>query len=198
MPNNNLNIILKGPELEAFIAHERNLDIAYLRKNMGISQENAEDIYQDSCIALITNIRNGKLTELTTSLSSYLLQICKYQATHLFRRERRINSFTDDDFSKVRSDLDSADDNFNDDCIDEILDLIDDEDNFYDEILDQAEDLVQNLPEPCHTLIWGKFWEKLSHNELAKILDYKSANVSKTQLSRCLDKFQAKISSLIN
>lgn len=198
MPNNNLNIILKGPELEAFIAHERNLDIAYLRKNMGISQENAEDIYQDSCIALITNIRNGKLTELTTSLSSYLLQICKYQATHLFRKQRRINSFTDDDFSKVRSDLDSADDNFNDDCIDEILDLIDDEDNFYDEILDQAEDLVQNLPEPCHTLIWGKFWEKLSHNELAKILDYKSANVSKTQLSRCLDKFQAKISSLIN
>lgn len=198
MPNNNLNIILKGPELEAFIAHERNLDIAYLRKNMGISQENAEDIYQDSCIALITNIRNGKLTELTTSLSSYLLQICKYQATHLFRRQRRINSFTDDDFSKVRSDLDSADDNFNDDCIDEILDLIDDEDNFYDEILDQAEDLVQNLPEPCHTLIWGKFWEKLSHNELAKILDYKSANVSKTQLSRCLDKFQAKINSLIN
>ena len=198
MPNNNLNIILKGPELEAFIAHERNLDIAYLRKNMGISQENAEDIYQDSCIALITNIRNGKLTELTTSLSSYLLQICKYQATHLFRRQRRINSFTDDDFSKVRSDLDSADDNFNDDCIDEILDLIDDEDNFYDEILDQAEDLVQNLPEPCHTLIWGKFWEKLSHNELAKILDYRSANVSKTQLSRCLDRFQAKISSLIN
>lgn len=198
MPNNNLNIILKGPELEAFIAHERNLDIAYLRKNMGISQENAEDIYQDSCIALITNIRNGKLTELTTSLSSYLLQICKYQATHLFRRQRRINSFTDDDFSKVRSDLDSADDNFNDDCIDEILDLIDDEDNFYDEILDQAEDLVQNLPEPCHTLIWGKFWEKLSHNELAKILDYRSANVSKTQLSRCLDKFQAKINSLIN
>ena len=198
MPNNNLNIILKGPELEAFIAHERNLDIAYLRKNMGISQENAEDIYQDSCIALITNIRNGKLTELTTSFSSYLLQICKYQATHLFRRQRRINSFTDDDFSKVRSDLDSADDNFNDDCIDEILDLIDDEDNFYDEILDQAEDLVQNLPEPCHTLIWGKFWEKLSHNELAKILDYKSANVSKTQLSRCLDKFQAKINSLIN
>jgi RNA polymerase sigma factor (sigma-70 family) len=198
MPNNNLNIILKGPELEAFIAHERNLDIAYLRKNMGISQENAEDIYQDSCIALITNIRNGKLTELTTSLSSYLLQICKYQATHLFRRQRRINSFTDDDFSKVRSDLDSADGNFNDDCINEILDLIDDEDNFYDEILDQAEDLVQNLPEPCHTLIWGKFWEKLSHNELAKILDYKSANVSKTQLSRCLDKFQAKINSLIN
>jgi RNA polymerase sigma factor (sigma-70 family) len=198
MPNNNLNIILKGPELEAFIAHERNLDIAYLRKNMGISQENAEDIYQDSCIALITNIRNGKLTKLTTSLSSYLLQICKYQATHLFRRQRRINSFTDDDFSKVRSDLDSADDNFNDDCIDEILDLIDDEDNFYDEILDQVEELVQNLPEPCHTLIWGKFWEKLSHNELAKILDYRSANVSKTQLSRCLDKFQAKISSLIN
>lgn len=198
MPNNNLNIILKGPELEAFIAHERNLDIAYLRKNMGISQENAEDIYQDSCIALITNIRNGKLTELTTSLSSYLLQICRYQATHLFRKQKRINSFTDDDFSKVRSDLDSADDNFNDDCIDEILDLIDDEDNFYDEILDQAEDLVQNLPEPCHTLIWGKFWEKLSHNELAKILDYKSANVSKTQLSRCLDKFQAKINSLIN
>ena len=55
MPNNNLHIIPKGPELEAFIALERDLDIAFLRKHMGISQENAEDIYQDSCIALITN-----------------------------------------------------------------------------------------------------------------------------------------------
>ena len=198
MPNNNLHIIPKGPELEAFIAHERDLDIAFLRKHMGISQENAEDIYQDSCIALITNIRNGKLTELTTSLSSYLLQICKYQATHLFREQERIKFFENDDFSKVRSDIDSADDNFNDDCIDEILNLIDDEDHLYDEVLDQAEDLVQHLPEPCHTLIWGKFWEKLSHNELANMLGYRSANVSKTQLSRCLDRFQAKISSLIN
>ena len=48
MPNNNLHIIPQGPELEAFIAHERNLDIAYLRKNMGISQENAEDIYAEA------------------------------------------------------------------------------------------------------------------------------------------------------
>ena len=135
-----LYLIPKGPELEAFIAHERNLDISYL-KNMGISQEDAEDIYQDSCIALISNIKEGTLA---------------------------------------------------------ILDIVDDEVESYDEILDQTEELVQNLPEPCNTLIWGKYWEKLSHNELANMLGYKSANVSKTNLSRCLDKFQAKISSLMN
>ena len=160
-----LYLIPKGPELEAFIAHERNLDISYL-KNMGISQEDAEDIYQDSCIALISNIKDGTLTNLTAS--------------------------------NVRSDIEDADDNFNDDCIDAILDIVDDEVESYDEILDQTEELVQNLPEPCNTLIWGKYWEKLSHNELANMLGYKSANVSKTNLSRCLDKFQAKISSLMN
>jgi RNA polymerase sigma-70 factor (ECF subfamily) len=190
-----LYLIPKGPELEAFIAHERNLDISYL-KNMGISQEDAEDIYQDSCIALISNIKDGTLTKLTASLSTYLLQICKYQATHLFRKQKK--SFTKDDFSNVRSDIEDADDNFNDDCIDAILDIVDDEVESYDEILDQTEELVQNLPEPCNTLIWGKYWEKLSHNELANMLGYKSANVSKTNLSRCLDKFQAKISSLMN
>ena len=78
------------------------------------------------------------------------------------------------------------------------MDIVDDEVESYDEILDQTEELVQNLPEPCNTLIWGKYWEKLSHNELANMLGYKSANVSKTNLSRCLDKFQAKISSLMN
>ena len=190
-----LYLIPKGPELEAFIAHERNLDISYL-KNMGISQEDAEDIYQDSCIALISNIKDGTLTNLTASLSTYLLQICKYQATHLFRKQKK--SFTKDDFSNVRSDIEDADDNFNDDCIDAILDIVDDEVESYDEILDQTEELVQNLPEPCNSLIWGKYWEKLSHNELANMLGYKSANVSKTNLSRCLDKFQAKISSLMN
>lgn len=190
-----LYIIPKGPELEAFIAHERELDICYLRNNMGISQSDAEDIYQESCIALVTNIRTGKLTKLTASLSTYLLQICKYQATNLFREQKK--SFTQDDFSNVRSDIEDCDDNFNDDCIDDILNLMDDEVDPYNDILDQTEDIVQNLPEPCNTLIWGKFWKKFSHNELANMLGYKSANVSKTQLSRCLDKFQAKISSLI-
>lgn len=189
--------IPKGLEFEAFIAQQRDIDISYLISNMGLSHDDAEDVYQESSIALYQNIQNGKLKELTCALSTYLLQICKYQVTHMRRKNQ--NEFTQDDFSHVRADVENSGDNYNDDCINEVLDLIDDDDtDSYNEILDQTESIVQNLPEPCNTLIWGKFWKKFSHNELAKMMGYRSANVSKTQLSRCLDKFQDKVNQLMN
>ena len=114
-------------------------------------------------------------------------------------RRKNQNEFTQDDFSHVRADVENSGDNYNDDCINEVLDLIDDDNtDSYNEILDQTESIVQNLPEPCNTLIWGKFWKKFSHNELAKMMGYRSANVSTPQLSRCLDKFHDKVNQLMN
>ena len=70
---------------------------------MGIDPDNAEDIYQEASIALVRNCREGRLKKLTASLSTYLLQICKFQATHFLRTKTRMTALEIDriDVGKV-------------------------------------------------------------------------------------------------
>ena len=48
--------------LNSFLAEERPKVIAYLRKNFSMSDFDIDDIYQESSIALFTNIQEKKLT----------------------------------------------------------------------------------------------------------------------------------------
>ena len=60
--------------------NEKGKAFSFLRKRYSISDEDIEDIYQESLSALYLNIENGKLQELTCPFSSYFLQICNNQA----------------------------------------------------------------------------------------------------------------------
>ena len=62
--------------LGQFFEKERSKILLVLRNRLSISTEDAEDIYQDACIALFNNIKMGKLKTLTCSLSTYFMQIC--------------------------------------------------------------------------------------------------------------------------
>jgi DNA-directed RNA polymerase specialized sigma24 family protein len=62
-----------------FFTKEKRKTVALLRDRYNLSHESAEDVYQDSCIALFQNIKNGKLVSLTSSLSTYFTQICILQ-----------------------------------------------------------------------------------------------------------------------
>ena len=63
-------IPLQGTELNRFIAEERNKVLSYLRKKFSLSDDDLNDIYQESSVALFLNIQEGKLTNLTCTLST--------------------------------------------------------------------------------------------------------------------------------
>ena len=69
-------ITLQNTELNRFITDERNKVLAYLRKTFSVSDDDLSDIYQESSVALFMNIREGKLSNLTSTLSTYFLRIC--------------------------------------------------------------------------------------------------------------------------
>ena len=72
--------------------NEKGKAISFLRKRYSISDEDIEDIYQESLSALYLNIENGKLQELTCPFSSYFLQICNNQALKLVNRRKGIKT----------------------------------------------------------------------------------------------------------
>ena len=80
-------IKLQNIELNRFIADEKNKVLAYLRKSFSVLDDDLSDIYQESSVALFVNIRDGKLTNLTSSLSTYFLRICINQTLKFLTNE---------------------------------------------------------------------------------------------------------------
>ena len=62
--------------------------VSFLRKQYGIDEETALDLYQDSFSTLCQNVQNGNYTEGHTSLKTYLFEIGKRKACNWLRRNR--------------------------------------------------------------------------------------------------------------
>jgi len=59
-------------------------------KRYNLSEEDTVDIYQDAYITFYENISNGKLTELTSSVFTYLVSIGKYKIMEKLRKKKKM------------------------------------------------------------------------------------------------------------
>lgn len=209
----------KEIEKHSFFKKMEKTFVSFLKYDMGFREDTAEDIFIESYNEMYNNVCNGDFEGSEKSLASYLRGICWRQATHELRHDKLSDSadFPDpdraweaiqsnrdlkdieryttkatiswDEIERIKSLIDDDDDYYKDENIDEILGLANLDKDPIHELMDKFEDLVKNLPEPCNTLLWGKYWDDFSHVDLARLLDYTSASTSKVQTSRCLDKF---------
>lgn len=160
-----------------------------------LRDEDVDDIVQEASIALWENITRGHLQTLTTSLLNYYLSICHRQALYRLRQSQRTQPLTIDlDRSQVPPLEDEA--TIQDSRVQELALLVEDtpsDTEAYHRQLDEVEERIRQavlgMPEPCNHLLWGQYWDHLSHSTMAAMYGYRSAAVSKTTASRCKDKF---------
>ena len=69
-------ISLQSQDLNRFISGEKGKIQTYLRKNYSVSDNDIDDIFQEASVALFLNVRDGKLTSLTSSLGTYFMKVC--------------------------------------------------------------------------------------------------------------------------
>ncbi len=176
--------------LDTFIRSQRIKTIAYLQHNFSISKEDCEDIFQDSFIVLYHHAKDGKLDNLTSSISTYFMSICRNKTMELLRKNGKYvhSPFNDPQISSNQ---------FIESNINKILSFDDDEIS-----TEKKETLVRNivkdLPSPCNELLWGFYRDGLSMKELAKIYGYSNENTAKVTKHRCCDKFKKRFSELLN
>jgi DNA-directed RNA polymerase specialized sigma24 family protein len=197
--------------------------LPYLIKDIGLRNDVAEDIFIESYEIMYNKILKDEFQGSNSSLAAFLRKTCFFQATHTLRKERKSDSLKDpssgrvleavetgkdigdigsysskstisfDELERITTSLEKDDDYYKDDKIDEILSLANIERDPTHDLMDRFEDIVKNLPSPCDKLLWGRYWENFSHQELARQNNYKSANTSKVQTNRCFDRFKKKI-----
>ena len=134
-----------------------------------------EEIYDDAILALYTNVKEGKLKELTCSLQTYINRIGEHKAIDMLR--------------KVQIETEELPEY-------ETLDFCDrseeywlaDGDNMEEERKTTIYDLIEKLVEPCKKILFSFYYDHCSMEVIAQSMGMANSDVAKTQKSRCMGK----------
>lgn len=134
------------------------------------SKEEAEDLYQESILDFLEKLWQKKLV-LSCKLGSYIYSICRNKwLYHLRGRPKFIDV---EEYVELEFETD--------DPMDKETELPD------EKVINAA---INDLGEPCRSLLIGYYYENLSMQQLADKLQYKSENVAKQQKFRCKDRLK--------
>lgn len=179
-------------ELNQFLTNEHDKVLAYIKKTYSLGEEDGQDIFQEASIALYMNIRGGKLTTLTSSLSTYFLRICINQSLkYLSKRQRTIPLVDERTLLNGKDyDISKAEELFEWCTSDENADFRAESERIVDKILD-------NLPDTCRNIFTGYYWQNLSANVIANMFGFANANSVKSQKYKCVDRFKKKYNEMM-
>ena len=89
-------ISLQNQDLNRFISGEKGKIQTYLRKNYSVSDDDLDDIFQEASMALFLNLREGKLTSLTSSLGTYFMKVCINQTLKFIGKKSKMMPLIDE------------------------------------------------------------------------------------------------------
>ena len=147
-----------------------------------LSNEDIEDVFQESCIVLMQKIKSGGFAiSREGALFSYLVQIGKLTACNIIRKRKDITT----------EDVVTISDNLHKECEDI---SVDEKQKSQDEFLDRVFD---SLPSDCKTLLKHFYWGRKPMDQIASISGMRNADSAKTKKNKCMNKFKDIATKLI-
>ena len=143
---------------------------------VSISQEDIEDLFQESCIVLMQNAKEGKVVvSRKGAIFSYLVEVGKLKTCNLLRKKSCITS---DDMVTFSHNLHNNMYEYSDISIDEKQEM---QNDFLDKVLEQ-------LSAECKTLLKQFYWDNKPMDEIACIIGMCNADSVKSKKSKCMNK----------
>ena len=184
-------VSLKNQDLNRFISGEKGKILTYLRKNYSVSDDDIDDIFQESSMALYLNIRDGKLSNLTSSLGTYFMKVCINQTLKFLGKSSKVVPLVDD--SRI-----SNGNAVRDDKIDELygfcMDTEEENRKIRMELL--VNNIIASMTDTCKNILQGYYWNDLSTSTIADVFGFSDANSVKAQKYKCVKKFRDKYNEL--
>lgn len=140
-----------------------------------LSLGDAENVYQDTFIAVFDNIQNGRVKE-DTAWQSYIMTIGMNLAYKALRKISITDSLNGEE------------------------DKPEDEIPMSDNIEVQAVlgNELSHTPEPCATIVRLFYYENLSMEEIAEEVGYKNAQTAKAKKSQCMTDLIRRVTDALN
>lgn len=177
-------------QLNEFAVKEWGKTLAFLKKQYGMTEDDCKDVFQESFITLHKNIVTGRLSSLTSSLSTYFNGICRNKAYELLRKNGKMVHEEDE----VSLDILNAE--IQADKVDSLIALENEDSSFAERKEALVRQIVRELPPPCDELLWGFFRDNFSMKTLAKMFNYSSESSVKVTKHRCQNKFRERFNEL--
>ena len=184
-------ISLKNQDLNRFISGEKGKILTYLRKNYSVSDDDIDDIFQESSMALFLNIRDGKLSNLTSSLGTYFMKVCINQTLKFLGKSSKAIPLIDE--SRI-----SNENTVQDDKVDELygfcMDTEEEDRKVRMELL--VNNIIASMTDTCKNILQGYYWNDFSTSTIADMFGFSDANSVKAQKYKCVKKFRDKYNEL--
>ena len=160
-------------ELEKIYRLYRSEFIGWIISKYSIETEDAREIYQQSVVIFYENIVNGQLTELTSSIKTYIFGIGKNLFMEQSRRLNKIDSYIQPE---------QLDDKW------EIHNGAEEDINGY--AVEMVEKSMGVLGSPCKQLLELFYYHKKSMETIKDILGYKNTDTVKNVKYKCLKRLR--------
>jgi RNA polymerase sigma factor (sigma-70 family) len=144
-----------------------------LRKK-GATPDVAEDIFQETIIDIIEQVKRGKFN-ITTSVENYIITIAVRKWSKVLKKrieDRKLFADNMEDSNEIKS----------------IIDPIEPTDNF-----DEVSEWLDELSEICKTLINEFYFNKKNWDKIASEHGYKNARSASTQKYKCLEPLRVRL-----
>jgi len=176
--DNILEQIRDGDEvfLKGLYHQHRDRFIAWFQKNKNLEKEAAAEIYQKSFTIFYFNVKDGKLKELNSEVSTYLFGVGKNLVKEVVRNQKQTVPLEDvaeyigiDAEGYTRQDI-----------------------SHQKFIVDRV---LQKVGEPCRSLLLLYYFRNFSCEAIANNLGYKDALVVKKKKCLCLRKIREQLAN---
>jgi len=151
--------------------------IRWYQKQFSVTLESAEDIYAEALVILYQNASHGRIKKPSGRVRTYLCSVGK----NIFYNQMRKSSFPDYDGAPYQE-----------------LDLTDEEREHQDELMHIVEQSLNELEDPCRTLLTKYYIERKSMAQISKEMGYANHHVSKNMRYKCMVRLKSIIESKMN
>lgn len=159
--------------------------LTFLHSTYNLTMDDCQDVFQDAYIVLLRNANDGKLSNLSSSLYTYFLGICRNKVMELNRsKDRKMISITEEEAK------DGHNNSIDVNKASRLLGIIEEGNTMQNAIQDEVCNIVDDLPSPCNEILWSFYRDSLSMDEIARMFGYTSAGVAKVTKHRCMEKFR--------
>ena len=186
-------ISLQNQDLNRFISGEKGRVQTYLRKNYSVSDDDLEDIFQEASMALFLNLRDGKLTSLSSSLGTYFMKVCINQTLKFIGKKSKVMPLIDED--RVSNNNTVRDDKINQ-LYNICMDTEEEDRKIRMEML--INNIIASMTDTCKNILQGYYWNDFSTSTIADMFGFSNADSVKAQKYKCMNKFRDKYNELKN
>jgi RNA polymerase sigma factor (sigma-70 family) len=141
-------------------------------RNYECSQDDAEEVYQQTMIIFYENILFEKVKAITTEVKTYLFSIGKNKIREYLRKKKFSELPTNADYFIDTSMFHGSDE------------------HDYENKLNLVERCLSQLGEPCKSILVQFYYHKKSLSDIADKLNYKNTDSMKTQKFKCIQRLK--------